>query len=555
MISSKKKSSYVTSQAVKVAIADCVSREYESQLRISNDRQLSLQAAIAHASDLYRVEEKAVTKYFNAERASSQAALLSSSQAASLSSLAVELNQLQIPSAPAYPSSFLPGHVNAKSENKSHSTKRIRTDDIDDVDSASPATTRCPLPVESGTFDIDNWPLYQKLIDVVNARQFSTHVKNKKFETIGGKVVESEFFTDPTVSSILLRQNSDRDDLIAYLKRPIHFSELMRDYDKHAWTDQDHEVFCGQFKEKMEELCPGQFLANLLLLMSLENKSTQDVHIDVLKGASSLIASVNNDEVLATIAYDKHEQCTEKRGLINCLHFLEEWHFKDSGPIVEFLKKIMSEHFDSLDVESEDCPQNRWHLNECQEGGLLHDFGRRENAGTMKKGEYRLMREPTPHRAPDVTTARFSFFAVMVDIGSDYRYCYEDQTTAPEFIAMIIEDLLQYLGLERDFDSFQQYTESMGYKAKVALLFVFARSLWRCNDLKTEKNRFDSTDSDYDVAKELFNALMVPKRATFKRAADVFDDLGTTLTEKMTAALIKICDKYEEKRQDSKMSS
>ena len=181
---------------MKVAIADCVSREYESQLRISNDRQLSLQAAIAHASDLYRVEEKAVTKYFNAERASSQAALLSSSQAASLSSLAVELNQLQIPSAPAYPSSFLPGHVNAKSENKSHSTKRIRTDDIDDVDSASPATTRCPLPVESGTFDIDNWPLYQKLIDVVNARQFSTHVKNKKFETIGGKVVESEFFTD-----------------------------------------------------------------------------------------------------------------------------------------------------------------------------------------------------------------------------------------------------------------------------------------------------------------------------------------------------------------------
>ena len=60
----------------------------------------------------------------------------------------------------------------------------------------------------------------------------------------------------------------------------------------------------------------------------------------------------------------------------------------------------------------------------------------------------------------------------MVDIGSDYRYCYNDQVTAPELIAMVIEDLLQYLGLERDFDSCQQCTESMGYKAKVALLFL-----------------------------------------------------------------------------------
>ena len=553
MSSSKKKSSYVTGQAVKVAIADCVSREYESQLRISNDVQHSLQAAITHASDLYQVEEKAVTKYFNKKRASSQAASFSSSQAASFSSLAVALNQSQNQSESTYPSSFMPGHVSFKSENTSHSSKRIRTADADDVDSPSPATTRCPLPVESGTFDVDNWPLYQKLIDVVGTRQFITYVKGKKLGAIGGKVVEAEFYTDPTVTSILLRQHSCRGDLDTYLKRPIHFSELMRDYDEHAWTDHDHVVFCGQFKEKMEELCPGQFLTNFLLLMSLENKSSQDVHIDVLKGASSLIASVNNDEVLATIAYDQFEQCTERRGLINCMDFLKEWHFKDDGPIVEFLKKTMTKHFDSLDVESEDGPQNRWELNECQEGVLLHDFKRRENAGTMKRGEYRLMREPTAHRAPTVTTARFSFFAVMVDIGSDYRYCYNDQVTAPELIAMVIEDLLQYLGLERDFDSYQQYTESMGYKAKVALLFVFARSLWRCNDLKTEKTRFE--DSDYDVTKEIFNALMVPKRSVFKRAADVFDELETTLTERMATDLIKICDKYEKKRQDSTNSN
>lgn len=84
---------------------------------------------------------------------------------------------------------------------------------------------------------------------------------------------------------------------------------------------------------------------------------------------------------------------------------------------------------------------------------------------------------------------------------------------------------------------------------------MFARSLWRCNDLKTEKNRFVEGDSDYDVAKELFNALLVPKRAVFKKAAAVFDELSQALTEKMATDLVKICDKYEMKRQDSKKSS
>ena len=211
MSSINKKSTWITSDVVKVAIADCVSREYESRLRITNDRQLSLQAAITHASDTYQVEEKAVTKYFNSERASSQAASYtssqaasnSSSQAASLSSLPVEFNQLQIPSVPAYPSLLMPGHVSVKSENRSHSSKRIRTDDDDDVDLPSPGATRCPLPVESGSFDIDNWPLYRKIIDVVDARQFATHVKNKNFDKIGGKVVEAEFWTDPTVMHLL----------------------------------------------------------------------------------------------------------------------------------------------------------------------------------------------------------------------------------------------------------------------------------------------------------------------------------------------------------------
>ena len=82
----------------------------------------------------------------------------------------------------------------------------------------------------------------------------------------------------------------------------------------------------------------------------------------------------------------------------------------------------MTKHFDSLDDESEDVPEATWDLINCQEGVLLHDFGPRENAGVMKPGEYRLMREPTAHRGPSVKTPRYSLFAVMVDGNSDSGY-------------------------------------------------------------------------------------------------------------------------------------
>ena len=409
-----------------------------------------------------------------------------------------------------------------------------------------------PPSIKEGTINFDEIKHGNTFLELVNSEPFWAMLTNynekhrkdgcRGVSSIGGGSKEIVIFSHPDV----LRKKYQNDGS-SLLQVPVSLSDFAKPSQKlKSWTADTNTEFWIEFTNKWEEENKDEEIVSLLLLCSDGlHPSAQDIHIDVGKGGGQFTLSVSREKILKTVAYPNQLNCFSNGGLHNCLSFLSEWNIEEE--CIQLLKEKIKTLFRSIESDSklleEGWNKQLW-SNTC--GALLHEYKERENKGEYETGQYLSMSGPIPHRAPTITPPDTSqgtgqrrpiLFGVTRKKGSDYVYDYDDQITAPELIAMLLETLWPCL----------EPHSVPNRKAKSSLLFLFVSSLYRSNDLQTEWNRFVTQNdfNDYECSIAVIEKLLehpgVMKSERTNVIAASNDRLVSTLDDELLDICNKIC--------------
>jgi len=399
--------------------------------------------------------------------------------------------------------------------------------------------------IHEGQIDFGGIKQGAPFLDLVDSKPFwdllgnynQLHAKGgRKVGHIGGGHSELMLFSHPDA----LRKKYKRDgSSLSHI--PVSLEEFAKHLKgKKKWTADQNTEFWIQFSEKWEEQHPGDEIVSLLLLcFDGKHDSGQDIHIDIGKGGGQFTLSVTKGKVLRTVAYPREQTCILKGGLYTCLNFLAEWNI--SQQCIDLIKEKVKTLFKSIENDS-NLLRDGWNdpLYNSGCGSLLHDFKERNNNGVYETGQYLAMEGPIPHRAPtmmaDDGQKRAIIFGVTRKKGSDYVYDFDDQTTAPLLIAMLLETLWPML---------HPSSEPNVQATKSSLLFLFVSSLYRSNDLKTERNRFvnQADDNGYSFTVDIVKDLTASEGKMKKERKEAIAASNDHLLLELEQRLMEICDK------------
>ena len=427
-----------------------------------------------------------------------------------------------------------------------------------------------PKETKFGKFDTKEWPLMKRFITLVNSHFFEVAIDNAKCgerraSTIGGAVREAELFSHPDTLIAMYGKSGD-----SLRDVPISIADIVEKKWKPGlkakkWSHSDSQYLFLEFSKRWMERYPEwEIISMLLLYGNGRMDSDQDIHIDIGRAGGQFIYSVADHEVACTVTYEDKDQCVGRGSLYLSFDFLKEWGVKDGD--IETLKETMSDFFEEVDLGK---AEDSWRLLDSDHGSLLHDFGTRENSGSLDVGEYCFQEGPVPHRAPEVKASNFNqskcqslkstgvarpvIFGVVRRRNTDYTYDYNDQKTPPQLVGQIIETLFPRLQLRSDFKSVDEYKNSAHYSAKKSLLFVYAKTIFRSNDFSTEKGRMFQ-DNGYTLAKDLFEMLLDSSNNNLKSQSDVFK-FNRQISGDLLKKMMEKCDDWSSNQKTSVMDT